>query len=94
MKWEGYLDFDFKYGKVLGGYNYFLYEFGIFFIFMNVVGIQWDVIIMVYEGGYVVYSFLSCDFDFIGFKLFFFEVVELVFMFMEFMIMEEWKVFY
>ena len=47
---------------------YPLYEIGVPFIYMNVVGSQRDLVTMVHEGGHVIHSFLSRNLELTEFK--------------------------
>lgn len=90
----GYFDLDFCLGKWLGGYNMLFYLIGILFIFMNVMIFLSDMCMLMYEVGYVVYSWFINYYKFKIVKCVFFEVVELVVMSMELLIMEYWDVFF
>ena len=90
----GHLDLVSKKGKAPGGFNYHLYEIGVPFIYMNAVGTQRDVVVMLHEAGHAIHSFLSRDLKLNEFKSVTSEVAELASMSMELISMDAWDVFY
>ena len=90
----GHLDLVSKKGKAPGGFNYPLYEIGVPFIYMNAVGTQRDVVVMLHEAGHAIHSFLSRDLKLNEFKSVTSEVAELASMSMELISMDAWDVFY
>jgi len=89
------LDLDSRKGKAPGGYNCTLPETGVSFIFMNAVGTDRDLKIMIHESGHAIHGFLSQDLELSAFKRFPSEVAELASMSMELMSMEHWQgIFY
>lgn len=94
MNKMGHLDLVSKKGKAPGGFNYPLYEIGVPFIYMNAVGTQRDVVVMLHEAGHAIHSFLSRDLKLNEFKSVTSEVAELASMSMELISMDAWDVFY
>ena len=94
MEKMGHLDLESKKGKAPGGFNYPLYEIGVPFIYMNSVGTQRDVVVMLHEGGHAIHSFLSRDLKITEFKSVTSEVAELASMSMELISMDHWDVYY
>ena len=90
----GFFDLDSRKGKAPGGYNYYLQESGVPYIFMNSVGTVRDLVTMVHEGGHAMHSFLSRDLPLKENKDIPSEVAELASMSMELMSMEHWDPFF
>lgn len=84
----GHLDLGSRLGKAPGGYNYGLQETGVPFIFMNAVGTQSDLIVMLHESGHAVHSFLTHPIEIAEFKHLPAEVAELASMSMELITMD------
>ncbi|MES2767201.1 MAG: M3 family oligoendopeptidase [Bacteroidota bacterium] len=94
MRAMGQLDLDSRIGKETGGYNYGLYETHVPFIFMNTVGVQRDVIVMLHEGGHAIHTFSTKEHDLMAYKGHGSEVSELASMSMELITMDFWDEFY
>jgi oligoendopeptidase F len=94
MDQMGHFDLDSRKGKAPGGYNYYLQETGIPYIFMNSVGSVRDLVTMVHEGGHAMHSFLSRDLPLKENKDVPSEVAELASMGMELISMEHWEPFF
>ncbi|HYF01836.1 MAG TPA: M3 family oligoendopeptidase [Patescibacteria group bacterium] len=94
MRAMGQLDLDSRLGKETGGYNYGLYETHVPFIFMNTVGVQRDVVVMLHEGGHAIHTFATKDHDLVAYKGHYSEVAELASMSMELITMDFWDEFY
>ena len=92
MKAMKHLDLESKKGKAPGGFCAPLHETGSSFIFMNAVGSQADLKIMIHEAGHAIHGFLMKDLK-IKFKLTS-ELAELASMTMELLSMDYWNVFY
>lgn len=83
MREMGHLDLESRLGKAPGGYNYSLPETGVPFIFMNAVGTNSDLSIMIHEGGHAVHAFLTQYIELSDFTKVPSEVAELASMSME-----------
>ncbi|MFI5150880.1 MAG: M3 family oligoendopeptidase [Bacteroidia bacterium] len=90
----GHFDLESRKGKAPGGYNYYLHETGIPYIFMNSVGSVRDLVTMVHEGGHAMHSFLTRDLPLKENKDVPSEVAELASMGMELISMEHWQPFF
>tara|TARA_B100001250_G_scaffold138311_1_gene118383 strand:- start:267 stop:1976 length:1710 start_codon:yes stop_codon:yes gene_type:complete len=89
-----HLDLESKKGKAPGQFCYALNEIGIPFIYMNAVGSQIDLTMMMHEGGHAIHSFLTGDLELTYFKDTPAEVAELASMSMELLSMDHWDLFY
>jgi oligoendopeptidase F len=94
MRREGHLDLESRKGKEPTGYNAPLLETHIPFIFMNAVGSQWDVVVLLHEGGHAIHTFSTREHKIIDYKTTNAEVAELASMSMELMSMDHWDEFY
>jgi oligoendopeptidase F len=83
MRRMGHLDLDSRMGKAPGGYNYSLPETGVPFIFMNAVGTQGDIVVMLHECGHAIHSFAIRNIGVSEFKQLPAEIAELASMSME-----------
>ena len=84
----GHFDLGSRMGKAPGGYNYGLQETGVPFIFMNAVGTQADLIVMLHEAGHAVHSFATHPIEVAAFKHLPAEIAELASMSMELVMMD------
>ena len=94
MREMGNLDLGSRKNKAPGGYNSSLPESGVPFIFMNAVGTERDVKVMLHESGHAMHTFLSRHLELMTFKNLPSEIAELASMAMELMSMEHWDIFY
>ena len=94
MQQAGHLDLDSRKGKAPGGFNTYLAETGIPFIFMNAVGVADNVRTMLHESGHAIHNFLTKPLDNRFFRKTPAEISELASMSMELISMEHWHVFY
>ena len=94
MKEMQHLDLESKDGKSPGAFQIPFHEIGVPFIYMNAVGSQRDLVLMIHEVGHAVHSFLSRDLSLREFKHPPAEVNELASMSMELLSMDHWDVFY
>ena len=94
MREMGNLDLGSRKNKAPGGYNSSLPESGVPFIFMNAVGTERDVKVMLHESGHAMHTFSSRHLELTTFKNMPSEIAELASMAMELMSMEHWDIFY
>ena len=94
MQQAGHLDLNSRKGKAPGGYNTYLPETGIPFIFMNAVGVAENVTTMLHESGHAIHNFLTEKLELSAFRRTPSEISELASMSMELISMEHWHIFY
>ncbi len=93
MAQHGFLDLFTRKGKAPGGYNLYLKEIGIPFIFMNATGSFSDVRVIIHEAGHAVHDFLTRDMEFAFQRDFPIEIAELASQGMEYLTMKNWHKF-
>ena len=93
MAEHGFLDLFARKGKAPGGYNLFLKEIGIPFIFMNASGSFSDVRVIIHEAGHAVHDFLTRDMEFAFQRDFPIEIAEFASQGMEYLTMRNWHLF-
>ncbi len=93
MAEHGFLDLFARKGKAPGGYNLFLKEIGIPFIFMNASGSFSDVRVIIHESGHAIHDFLTRNMEFSFQQNFPIEIAELASQGMEFLTMKNWHLF-
>jgi oligoendopeptidase F len=91
---KGLLDLPNRKGKAPGGYCTSLFETGGSFIFMNAVGIQYDVQTLLHESGHSIHSYFKKEEKISEYKDTPSEVAELASMSMELMTVEHYGEFY
>lgn len=94
MSENGLLDLPNRKGKAPGGYNYPLLETGSSFIFMNAVGVHFDVLTLLHEAGHAFHSFYLRDEEISCYKDIPHEIAELASMSMELISSEFMDEFY
>jgi oligoendopeptidase F len=94
MDEQGFLDLDNRKGKAPGGYCSSLRESGSTFIFMNAVGIQYDVETLLHESGHAIHAFEKKDEKIAEYKNTPSEVAELASTSMEYLTAEFYDEFY
>ncbi len=88
MKNSQFLDLENRKGKAPGGYNIPLAEHGAAFIFMNAVGIHFDIRTLLHEAGHAMHSFANADETIGQYKNLPGEIAELASMSMELLTLE------
>ncbi len=93
MAEHGFLDLFARKGKAPGGYNLYLKEIGIPFIFMNASGSFSDVRVIIHEAGHAVHDFLTRNMEFSFQREFPIEIAELASQGMEYLTIKNWRLF-